>query len=158
MRRGRTMGVGVAVVVTVIVGMGVGHSQLLYYNITGVHVWAFSQGPPTEASCPSCPRRRASSTPRPFGSIIDVSGILDPRLRGDDDRVWLRVLATRSPEVCCLPCPQKSERAQGRPGARCTRGLVCQAHRIKRTRAYRFSGGIRPSLRNGLRLTSYSPR
>jgi hypothetical protein len=33
------------------------------------------------------------------------------------------------------------ERAQGRPGARCTRGLACQdAHSKKRTRAYRFSG------------------
>jgi hypothetical protein len=32
-------------------------------------------------------------------------------------------------------------RAQGRPGARCTRGLMCQdAHSKKRTRAYRFSG------------------
>jgi hypothetical protein len=34
-----------------------------------------------------------------------------------------------------------SKRAQGRPGARCTRGLVCKMHKKKRTRAYRFSGG-----------------
>jgi hypothetical protein len=35
----------------------------------------------------------------------------------------------------------KKKRAQGRPGARCTRGLMCQnAHSKKRTRAYRFSG------------------
>jgi len=27
------------------------------------------------------------------------------------------------------------------PGARCTRGLVCNMHKRKRTRAYRFSGG-----------------
>src|ERR1700720_2952280 len=27
------------------------------------------------------------------------------------------------------------------PGARCTRGLVCNMHKEKRTRAYRFSGG-----------------
>src|SRR6476619_7865022 len=33
------------------------------------------------------------------------------------------------------------KRAQGRPGARCTRGLVCKVHKRKRTRAYRFSGG-----------------
>jgi hypothetical protein len=32
------------------------------------------------------------------------------------------------------------ERAQGRPGARCTRGLVCKGSKQKRTRAYRFSG------------------
>jgi hypothetical protein len=34
----------------------------------------------------------------------------------------------------------KQRRAQGRPGARCTRGPVCIAHRKSRTRAYRFSG------------------
>jgi hypothetical protein len=35
----------------------------------------------------------------------------------------------------------RKKRAQGRPGARCTRGLACQdAHSKKRTRAYRFSG------------------
>ena len=32
------------------------------------------------------------------------------------------------------------QRAQGRPGARCTRGLVCKMHKEMRTRAYRFSG------------------
>jgi hypothetical protein len=45
------------------------------------------------------------------------------------------------------------ERARGRPGARCTRGLVCKGSNKKRTRAYRFSGSIRPSLRNG--FTAY---
>ncbi len=33
-----------------------------------------------------------------------------------------------------------TERAQGKPGARCTRGLVCKWHIGKRTRAYRCSG------------------
>ena len=37
--------------------------------------------------------------------------------------------------------PVIEQRAQGRPGARCTRGLVCKLHIRKRTRAYRFSGG-----------------
>jgi len=37
--------------------------------------------------------------------------------------------------------PQK-QRAQGKPGARCTRGLVCNVRKQKRTRAYRSSGGI----------------
>src|SRR6266516_2641088 len=31
------------------------------------------------------------------------------------------------------------QRAQGKPGADCTRGLVCQTHSNRRTRAYRFS-------------------
>ena len=39
------------------------------------------------------------------------------------------------------------------PDARCTRGLVCNVHKEVRTRAYRFSGGIRHSLRNG--FTAY---
>src|SRR5260370_25180464 len=47
-----------------------------------------------------------------------------------------------------------NKRAQGKPGARCTRGLVCKVRKEKCTRAYRFSGGIRPSLRNG--FTAYS--
>ena len=41
----------------------------------------------------------------------------------------------------CL-CPFETKRAQGMPGARCTRGLVCKQRKRKRTRAYRFSGGI----------------
>src|ERR1700676_3157395 len=45
-------------------------------------------------------------------------------------------------------------RAQGMPGARCTRGLVCKMHKEMRTRAYRFSGGIRHPLRDG--FTAYA--
>ena len=37
--------------------------------------------------------------------------------------------------------PPEEQRAQGKPGARCTRGLVCNLHRSVRTRAYRSSGG-----------------
>ena len=36
--------------------------------------------------------------------------------------------------------PFRDERAQGRPGARCTRDLVCNVHKEVRTRAYRSSG------------------
>ena len=35
----------------------------------------------------------------------------------------------------------ENKRAQGKPDARCTRGLVCKCTQQKRTRAYRFSGG-----------------
>jgi hypothetical protein len=44
-----------------------------------------------------------------------------------------------SPEFCKFIRPKK-KRAQGRPGARCTRGLVCKSSKQIRTRAYRFSG------------------
>src|SRR4051794_2434797 len=37
-------------------------------------------------------------------------------------------------------CPLRDQRAQGRPDARCTRGLVCISHNKMRTRAYRSSG------------------
>jgi hypothetical protein len=50
------------------------------------------------------------------------------------------------------------QRAQGRPGACCTRGLACDLRKQKCTRAYRAAGAFRPSLRNGLRLTSCSSR
>src|SRR2546423_8432861 len=46
--------------------------------------------------------------------------------------------ATRPRVVNVLSLEKR--RAQGRPGARCTRGLVCNVHKEMRTRAYRFSG------------------
>src|SRR5213075_1485503 len=45
------------------------------------------------------------------------------------------------------------QRAQGRPGACCTRGLACDLRITKCTRAYRAAGAFRPSLRNG--FTAY---
>jgi hypothetical protein len=53
----------------------------------------------------------------------------------------LLVLATSfCPRLAITFAPQK-KRAQGRPGARCTRGLVCNcASQEMRTRACRFSG------------------
>ena len=38
--------------------------------------------------------------------------------------------------------PSQNKRAQGKPGARCTRGPVCNCYWQEGTRAYRFSGGI----------------
>jgi hypothetical protein len=143
--------------------------------------------------------RRASSTPRPFGSITGASeywivgrslssGAHSRDPVADDDieslaprpAPSLRALAKQSrgrkealdcfvaraprndversrynsafsrqhpPEFCKFIGPQKEraqcdpqERAQGRPGARCTRGPVCKSSKQKRTRAYRFSG------------------
>ncbi len=43
------------------------------------------------------------------------------------------------PEVCWISSPSFKQRAQGRPGARCTRGLVCTLRKTNRTRAYRYS-------------------
>jgi hypothetical protein len=46
-----------------------------------------------------------------------------------------------------------NRRAQGRPGACCTRGLACDLRKQNCTRAYRAAGASRPSLRNG--FTAY---
>jgi hypothetical protein len=43
------------------------------------------------------------------------------------------------PEFCWNLALEK-QRARGRPGARCTRGLACDLHQKVCTRAYRFSG------------------
>ena len=50
------------------------------------------------------------------------------------------------------------KRAQGKPDARCTRGLVCKLAQNKRTRAYRAAEAIRLSLRDALRIIPRSPR
>jgi hypothetical protein len=47
----------------------------------------------------------------------------------------------RRPSFASMAALDNNKRAQGRPGARCTRGLVCKVEQKKRTRAYRFSGG-----------------
>ena len=50
--------------------------------------------------------------------------------------------------------PPKNQRAQGRPGARCTRGLVCNVHSKKNAHEHTGSAEtLRPSLRNG--FTAY---
>ena len=59
-----------------------------------------------------------------------------------------------APELCFDFNPPGKWKAQGKPGARCTRWLACKRQIEKRTRAYRFSGSIRPSLRNG--FTAYN--
>jgi hypothetical protein len=57
-------------------------------------------------------------------------------------QISVRDLAAESARALRHVSPSpREQRAQGRPGARCTRGLVCKMHGRRRTRAYRFSGG-----------------
>ena len=56
-------------------------------------------------------------------------GIAEPRSRGATRPGFDKILSLF-----------KRQRAQGKPGARCTRGLACKMVARKRTRAYRFSG------------------
>ena len=90
-----------------------------------------------------------SSTPRTLDSITNASGILDrpPQCaiahKADDDTECASAFSRRSsPEVCIHDGAAQIQRAQGRPGARCTRGLACNCAQKTRTRAYRFSGSI----------------
>ncbi len=117
------MGMGVSVVVIVVVGMSVGHGQLLYYNITGVYVMAFRR------SANRLPARHAREGGHPVLRGLSVQSQMSleywiPASAGTTAGNDLAFSRRGSPEVCCLPCPRK-QRAQGRPGARCTRGLAC---------------------------------
>jgi hypothetical protein len=92
------------VLMRVVVGMVVRHTEMLHYNITGVHARA---------------RPQASLLAAPIA------------------RALLRFH------------PLEGERAQGRPGACCTRGPACDLRKQNGTRAYRAAGAFRPSPRNG---------
>src|SRR5215204_309121 len=79
---------------------------------------------------------------------------MGPGLRRDDQdcsRGAIHPSFTISLSLC-------EQRAQGMPGARCTRGLVCQELRIWRTRAYRAAETLRHPLRNGFTAYTCSPR
>jgi hypothetical protein len=82
-----------------------------------------------------------SSTPRPIVLIIAVSGILDhPLSRVMTTEYDFPISRRDAPEVLKENLALENQRARGRPGARCTRGLACNVHQKMRTRAYRFSG------------------
>ena len=85
----------------------------------------------------------ASSTPRPLDSITAASGILDrPPSRTMTTEYASAISRRIAPEICIFVCPLRKLRAQGRPGARRTRGLACKCTQRARTRAYRFGGSI----------------
>ena len=62
------------------------------------------------------------------------------RFARNDGWRQFRDLAAHFARGLHLHVPPYNPRAQGRPGARCTRGLACQLRKQKCTRAYRFSG------------------
>src|ERR1700736_4599506 len=63
-----------------------------------------------------------------------------------------------APEVLLEISLPSNQRAQGIPGARCTRGLVCNSAQKNAHEHTGSAEAIRHSLRNGLRLISRSPR
>ncbi len=111
---------------------------------------------------PSYPRRRVPSTPRPIGSIIGVSGILDhpphcaiAHKAGDDSRgmTQLHDLAARFARGLLSNFLTLQTEGAGNAGCALHPRSRVQKCAKRRTRAYRFSGGIRHSLRNG--FTAY---
>src|SRR5207248_8478341 len=83
------------------------------------------------------PRHRAAIRPTRW-RVMTSEGVLAARFRPSDAN--------------SMSSPSK-QRAQGMPGARCTRGLVCKNAHCRRTRAYRAAETLRHPLRNG--FTAY---
>ena len=89
-------------------------------------------------------------TPEPVlkAPLVVAERIISQALRSAPLRASRRMGHTHLPVLAAGFCPScsnsfaplTSKRAQGRPGARCTRGLVCIDAQRMRTRAYRFSG------------------
>src|SRR5258708_8318244 len=70
------------------------------------------------------------------------SSVLRAFVNSNSNGMCVRILAAQCARGLHRLRPLLEKRAQGKPGARCTRGLVCKSAQRKRTRAYRFSGGI----------------
>src|SRR5450755_3881975 len=67
----------------------------------------------------------------------------------NSERVCVRVLAARCARALRRLPPSKRKRAQGKPGARCTRGLVCKNAQKNAHEHTGSAEAIRPSLRDG---------
>ena len=94
---------------------------------------------------PALPRKGGGS--RPFVWRSSVSQISISR--------YIFAFSRRvAPEVCWRLPALSNQRAQGRPGARCTRGLVCICGRKCAHEHTGSAGASRPSLRNG--FTAYN--
>ena len=84
-----------------------------------------------------------------FAHVVSDSNIKQPR-----NYRHTSAFPRRNPPESCRKFPPREQRAQGRPGARCTRGLACK--KVQRN-AHEHTGSaeaIRPSLRNG--FTAYN--
>src|SRR6266850_5125655 len=112
------------------------------------------------------PANAGTRAPRPLllNKITNTSRnqlppvVMGPCVRRDDGRVsdsifkeptHVHDLAARCARGLLEVLALERQRAQGRPGACCTRGLACDLRITICTRAYRAAGASRPSLRNG---------
>src|SRR5260221_11664245 len=103
----------------------------------------------------SYPRMRVSSTPRPFESITDVSGILDRPLSRTMTTEYVSAFSRReAPEVLHERCPSKRE---GAGNAGCALHPRSRVQNCTKRNAHEHTGSaetLRHSPRNG--LTAYA--
>src|SRR5258707_7518674 len=60
-------------------------------------------------------------------ALLAMTGVRFRIQLSNSERMWLRIPAARCARALLqLPPSQEKKRAQGKPGARCTRGLVCK--------------------------------
>ena len=74
-----------------------------------------------------------SSTPRLIDSTLASLEYWITPFAGDDSWVCVRVLAAKCARGLRNFRPHQKQRAQGKPGARCTRGLVCKVRKKTHT-------------------------
>ena len=94
-----------------------------------------------------------SSTPRRFDSITSASEYWIVRLRGRCRQTHFRILAARCARSFADRFALENKRAQGKPGARCTRGLMCKWGSKGAHEHTGSAESIRLSLRSG--FTAY---
>jgi hypothetical protein len=75
----------------------------------------------------------------------------DPLAR-NDGKIRLRILAARGARVCSKVLPSENQRAQGKPGARCTRSRACS---VESTRVSHHRSTGTPGLPCAMVLTAY---
>ena len=68
----------------------------------------------------------------------------------NDVQMRLRIPAALSRPSCASMCPSEESRAQGKPGACCTRSLACKVEKAHERSHYRFSQTFRLSPREWL--------
>ena len=103
-------------------------------------------------------QRRVAPCP-PFEAVLAMVGTLRFAHPPNESEYDFAISRRVSPEVCIFVGPLSKSRAQGRPGARCTRGLACIcAHKNAHTsiQVQRKHSGLPCAV--ALRVTSCSPQ
>ena len=101
----------------------------------------------------------STGTQRGMGPCVrrdDIDVFFDSTVKQRDDTLP-RSRGAMRPRFAVNFSHPRDKRAQGKPDARCTRGLVCEVVLESCTRAYRAAEAIRLSLRDALRIIRDHP-